>query len=228
MQSKKLEQYALKLESISNVNESLRDKLNRDRGGIESLNSEIKRNEDSLFSLEEKQKIIIKAQNLLNKISNDLRGSSLVSIEGIVTSAIKEVFTDKDVAFRMEMNLETAKPSLNTFIKEGEREFSILDSRGLGMADLISVALRVCIKSMYKPRITFPIILDESFKFLHGTSAEGSYPTNAFKFLKKITSGLDEQCIFVTGIETKDFVQVADKVFQIKQENGLSTISENE
>lgn len=228
MQLPKLSSYVKKTESIFDTVENLKDNLNKKKGGLETIEKELNWSQEKLLSFEEQSKIILKAQNLLNGISNELRSNSLEAIEGIVTSAIKEVFTDKDVAFKMEMNLETAKPSLNVFIKEDGYEFSILDSRGLGMADLIATALRVCIKSMYKPKISFPIILDESFKFLHGMNVNGSYPSNAFKFLKKITSGLDEQVIFVTGAESKDFVQVADKLLVIKQEDGVSTIIDNE
>lgn len=228
MQSTKQNLYAKKQESIFNLTEDLKNKLERKKGSLENVEHDLKQSVDSLFTLEEQSKIILKAQNLLNKISNDLRSSSLTAVEGIVSSAIREVFTDKETNFRMEMNPDTAKPALRTFVQEGEKQFSILDSRGLGMADLISVALRICIHSMYKPKITFPIILDEPFKFLHGESVEGSYPTNAFEFLKKITSGLETQVILVTGAESKDFVKVADKIFHIEQENGVSTIKENE
>jgi len=228
MQSEKQSLYFQKQESLYKILEDLKDKYNRKRGSLDNIDSEMNKCQEEVFSCEKRIKIIIKAQNLLNQISNELRASSLLAIEGIVSSALKEVFTDKNAEFKMEMNLDTSKPSLETYVKERGNDFDILEGRGLGMADLISVALRVCIKSMYKPKIQFPIILDESFKFLHGEKENGSYPINAFKFLKKITAGLDQQVIFVTGIESKKFVDVADNILQIKQEDGISRIVENE
>jgi hypothetical protein len=220
--------FAQKLESNSKVSTNAKENLDKRIGALENLERDEIKNESVVKSLEEKNKIITKSQKLLNTISNELRSNSLGAIEGIVTSAIKEVFQDKDIKFCMEMNSETSKPALKTFVKEGEHEFDLLEGRGLGMSDLVSTALRVCIKSIYKPKIGFPIILDEHFKFLHGENKDGSYPKAAFKFLKKITSGLDEQLIFITGVESKDFVQVADKIFHIEREDGKQVIREIE
>lgn len=229
MQLTKLNDYVARAESINDLSQEYKDKLNRKKGSLENVEHELINNQDKLSFLDEKIKIIIKAQNLLNQISNDLRGSSLTVIEGIVTSAIREVFQNKpDVQFKLEMNTETSKPSLNAFVVENGFNYDPLTARGLGMADVISVALRICIKSMYKPRISFPLVLDEPFKFLHGENTDKSYPAQAFAFLKKVTAGLDEQVIFVTGVESKDFIQVANKVFQIEQEDGVSTIKGNE
>ena len=138
-------------------------------------------------------------------------------IENMVTTALQAVFED-DYQFIIEFDIKRNRPEAKISLKIRGEEVDPKDSVGGGVLDVASFALRVVLWSIQNPRSTNTIILDESFKFLHGNLEHTSL------LLKKLSKDLGLQFIIVSQID--DLSQYADKVFLISHNGKFSEVKE--
>ncbi len=208
MQLQDLKNQINNLESIFNNIVSQKDKLKYDLDGIIFT---LNKDNTSLQQIKDKNKIAESSKEVINKVILSTRDEAISFIENVVNAALLDVFQNPNLKLKLQLNTEGAKTSISTYIEENDELYDIESGRGGGLRDLVSTAILICCRSLVKPRIQLPLLLDESFKFLHSTK-DNAFKTNAFRFLKEVANKLDEQIILITGEEDKDAINNADNV----------------
>lgn len=188
---------------------------------VKSLSVSIDKDKKELIKCEDNNNLFNESKEIINKIILKTRDEALQFIENIVTCALQDVFTNKNLKLKFQLKTEGAKTSVSAFIEEDGFLFPIDGPRGGGLKDLISIAILICVRTIVKPRIELPLLLDESLKFLHSTK-ECDYRTNGFKFIKTICDKLNCQIIMITGDIIPEAIAVADNVLTVKIKNNKS------
>ena len=218
MQLQDLKNQINSLESIYNNIVSQKDKLKYDLDGIIFT---LNKDNTSLQQIKDKNKIAESSKEVINKVILSTRDEAISFIENVVNAALLDVFQNPNLKLKLQLNTEGAKTSISTYIEEDGELYDIESGRGGGLRDLVSTAILICCRSLIKPRIQLPLLLDESFKFLHSTK-DNAFKTNAFRFLKEVANKLDEQIILITGEADKDAINNADNVIFIAKKGNES------
>ena len=218
MQLQDLKNQINSLESIYKNIVSQKDKLKYDLDGIIFA---LNKDNTSLQQIKDKNKIAESSKEVINKVILSTRDEAISFIENIVNAALLDVFQNPNLKLKLQLNTEGAKTSISTYIEENGELYDIESGRGGGLRDLVSTAIIICCRSLVKPRIQLPLLLDESFKFLHSTK-DNAFKTNAFRFLKEVANKLDEQIILITGEADKDAINNADNVIFVAKKNNES------
>lgn len=218
MQLQDLKNQINNLESIFNNIVSQKDKLKYDLDGIIFT---LNKDNTSLQQIKDKNKIAESSKEIINKVILSTRDEAISFIENVVNAALLDVFQNLNLKLKLQLNTEGAKTSISTYIEENGELYDIESGRGGGLRDLVSTAILICCRSLVKPRIQLPLLLDESFKFLHSTK-DNAFKTNAFRFLKEVANKLDEQIILITGEADKDAINNADNVIFVAKKNNES------
>ena len=188
---------------------------------LEMLSTYIEDNQKSLSKLQKNNKTAEESKEVINKIILTTRNEAIEFIENIVNCALLDVFQNPDLKIKLQLNTEGAKTSISTFIEEKGELYDIESGRGGGLRDLVSTAILICCRSLVRPKIELPLLLDESLRFLHSTK-DNAFKTNAYKFLRDVANKLNMQIILITGEEDKEAINNADNVLFIAKKNGES------
>ncbi|CCJ33815.1 hypothetical protein [Caloramator australicus] len=89
------------------------------------------------------------------------------------------------------------------------------DSRGGGVVDIISLAIRIAMMEIHYPKIEGPLILDEPAKHV-----SDDYIVNVAEFLKNVSSMFNRQIIMVT--HNSHLLESGDYVYRVTLNNGIS------
>lgn len=128
----------------------------------------------------------------------------------IVSDALLTVFPEKNVQFSVEFVERRNTTECDFHLTQNGREYSIFNSRGYGMADLISLTLRIAY--ILLDNVDNVAILDEPFRNLSRDKHE-----LASIFLSKISHELNFQFIINTHISHIE--EYADNVIALKFDN---------
>lgn len=188
---------------------------------LEMLSVYIEDNQKSLSKLQNNNKTAEESKEVINNIILATRNEAIEFIENIVNCALLDVFQNPDLKIKLQLNTEGAKTSISTFIEEKGELYDIESGRGGGLRDLVSTAILICCRSLVRPKIELPLLLDESLKFLHSTK-DNAFKTNAYKFLRDVANKLDMQIILITGEEDKEAINNSDNVLYIAKKNNES------
>lgn len=188
---------------------------------LEMLSTYIEDNQKSLSKLQKNNKTAEESKEVINNIILATRNEAIEFIENIVNCALLDVFQNPDLKIKLQLNTEGAKTSISTFIEEKGELYDIESGRGGGLRDLVSTAILICCRSLVRPKIELPLLLDESLKFLHSTK-DNAFKTNAYKFLRDVANKLNMQIILITGEEDKEAINNADNVLFIAKRNNES------
>ena len=218
MQLQDLKNRINSLELIFNNIVSQKDKLKYDLDGIIFT---LNKDNNSLQQIKDKNKIAESSKEVINKVILSTRDEAISFIENIVNAALLDVFQNPNLKLKLQLNTEGAKTSISTYIEESGELYDIESGRGGGLRDLVSTAILICCRALVKPKIELPLLLDESFKFLHSTK-DNAFKTNAFRFLKEVANKLEMQIILITGEEDKEAINNADNVLYIAKKNNES------
>ena len=210
--------------SINNI-KTVFNKVKADRDALkvelDLLNGVILADETSKKGLEDSNIICEQSKEIINNIILKTRNEAIEFIENIVNCALEDVFGSNKLKLKLQLNAEGSKTSISTFIEEDGQLYDIESGRGGGLRDLVSTAILLCCRCLVKPKIELPLLLDESFKFLHSTK-DNLYKKNAFKFLQTVANKLDTQIILITGEEDKNALDAADNIIYIYKKDNES------
>lgn len=172
----------------------------------------------NLDNLNQKMKLLEKAQSFLQKVAQDTQSQLKFQIEDIVNLALETCFPN-EYTFQLEFNIARGKTDAElVFLSQKTgRPIDPMNASGGGVVDLTCFALRIASYAL-EQGIDNTIILDEPFRFISRDLQE-----RASEVLKTLSTKLGLQVIMVTHIS--EFIDVADKVFRIKKnELGISKI----
>jgi len=166
-------------------------------GEIKQLKNVITSSENAIEDFKYKRELYDKSIEILNLIQQQTKEKIKEGFESIVTYALQSVFGNQykfEIEFGRRGNLSEIDFNIKT--PNLSQALDPLDSSGVGVLDIISLALRISLLEITKPRIEGFIALDESFKHV----SEG-YLESTGAFLKAINRKINRQIILVTHQE---------------------------
>lgn len=200
----------------------LNNKILSDEGKIEILSNQLDKTEKTLYDREKYSDVLTKVSLLFQKTSEFAREQSKRQIEDIVTKCLQFIF-ETDIEFLIELSESRSVPVAEFFVQSNYPEgYSIKTkpeiSRGGGVVDIISLALRIAFLQLNQPKLSGPLILDEP-----GKHVSNDYIFNLGEFLKKSSNLFNRQIIMVT--HNPHLSQICDKAFQVTNKKGISEVS---
>jgi len=155
---------------------------------------------------------------LLQKTSEYQRRMACAQIEELGTFALQYIFGSN---FKLEIDL-TPKPEAEIYVvstgEDGFVKVKPQDSRGGGIVDIVSLALRIVMLQAWEPFIDGPVILDEPGK--HVSSEHIQAVAN---FLLEVGNKFNRQVIAVTHNE--QLASAADHHLTVKLVNHKSKVT---
>jgi len=190
------------LQELEKINTSL-------EGKSELLRQQNSDNEARLKACEKDRELYKKAIELVSLAGSTARESIKKGFENIVTHALRSI-VGEDYRFQIDFEKRGNLQEANFNVMSGSlsEPFDPLDSRGGGIVDIISIALRVSLLELYQPRTEGPLILDEPFKHL-----SSMYINGAGDFLNGVADKMGRQVIVVTHI--RGLTYEADNLIEV-------------
>ena len=197
---------------LDNDIDSLKEYLSRQEGMRDKLIETLKLNSDRLQSLDKKTNLLEQVTILFQKTSVFARNQAKDQIESIVTKCLQYVF-NTDIKFVIEIEELRNKPNAEFYIIS-EADNTIIktkpeQSRGGGVVDIVSLALRIAFLQIHKPPIDGPLLLDEPAKHV---SDESIY--NVGDFLQQTSEMFNRQIIMVT--HNQHLAALGSKVYRVE------------
>lgn len=177
----------------------------------------------------EKNKLIGQEKELLNsvkillqKTSDFAREQAKNQIEDLTSNCLSYIFAG-DSRFEIELSEAYGKTSAEFYIVDNidgiENKTKPIESRGGGLVDIISIALRISFIELMKPKIEGPLILDEPAKHV-----SEEYIFNFAGFLKQTSEMFDRQIIMIT--HNSHLAALSTKSYRVNKVSGTSIIDE--
>lgn len=228
---------ATRLEIIEQSLSDLRDRYSQAQGQRELLQQQCDEKEQQLTQARADIELWRQVQVLLSKASEFARQQLKQRIEQTVTAALAAIFADSTMRFEIEMSTIGGKPAADWRVvscydvpaKAGDEDVKISaytvvaspeDAKGGGVTDVVSLALRLALLELSRPRVEGPVLLDEPGKMI-----SREYLPSVAEFLKQYAAKTGRQIIMVTHHEA--LADVADTGYKVTQENGVSEVSRN-
>lgn len=170
--------------------------LAKEQGKRERILEQIEENKKMIKEINEQIELNEKVSILLQKTSEFARNQAKLQIESLVTNCLQYIF-ESNVEFKIEIEESYSKPSAEFYVITKDNDITVKNkpelSRGGGVIDIISLALRIAFLQIHKPKIEGPLILDEPAKHV-----SEEYIYNVAEFLKKASEMFQRQIIMVT------------------------------
>jgi len=195
-----------------------RDKLNQAVGKLDGLKVQLEGKIEKLGGCKITMESVLEAQSVIQLVAQKTQEKLKFHIESIVTMALEAVF-EEPYRFEVDFEIKGGRTVAECwFVRNGEK-VNPMDATGGGAVDIASMALRVVFWSLlYQTKKIRPLlVLDEPFRFV-----SRDLQTKAGEMVKEIASRLGIQFIVVT--HTKDLIDVADRVYEVKLKDGKSGI----
>jgi DNA repair exonuclease SbcCD ATPase subunit len=179
-------------------------------GKKDLLDSQIRTGEERLLEIDHKKEVYSKCVEVLTIAQESVKYSIKNGFEAVVTYALQYIFGANyifELDFGRRGNLQEV--GLNVKTATLTEAYDPMDTSGGGVIDVVSIALRVAIIELHKPKIQGPIILDESFKHL-----SRMHLPQAGAFLNALVDRMHRQIIMVT--HSPELVKMADNAIEVK------------
>jgi len=185
--------------------------------GLLSLVVQSKIKHTAVLAELEKESDILHEASIVFKKSAILTQNHLADhLSLIATKALKAVFPEKDVELVVEFVERRNTTECDMWIEEGGHQFSLMESRGFGMTDIVSFALRVAYTLLHSSDNV--MIIDEPFRNLSKDKHAA-----ASLMIQELSEELGIQFIICT--HSTDLIEYADKAFHVDQtQDGISFI----
>ncbi len=179
-------------QNISRINSF----ISKEQGKKEKVLEQIEESKKAIDKIQSQIELLEKVNILFQKTSEFAREQARSQVESLVTNCLQYIF-ENNTEFKIEIEELRNKPSAEFYVVTKENNMMIKTkpelSRGGGVVDIISLALRIAFLQIHKPKIQGPLILDEPAKHV-----SEDYIFNVADFLKKTSEMFDRQIIIVT------------------------------
>lgn len=174
--------------------------------------------EDKLKELELGIDKLRRVKILLQKTSQFAREQSKKQMEYLITQCLQYIF-DSKMEFFIDIKEKGEKIEAEFYVMSEQDNKKITtkpqESRGGGVVDIISLAIRIAMMEIHYPKIEGPLILDEPAKHV-----SDDYIVNVAEFLKNVSSMFNRQIIMVT--HNSHLLESGDYVYRVTLNNGIS------
>jgi len=160
----------------------------------------------------------LKAREIINKVVDITHHNLKERIDSLVTLAVKSVF-DRNFTFELFMQKKYNRIICTPIIKEDGNEYFPKDEMGVGIIDIISLALRVVLWSIEDPRSRNIFVLDEPMKFV----GKGVILKRVGKILSELSSRLAFQLLIVT--HERELSEISDRAYHVEYANKMSNLT---
>lgn len=170
--------------------------ISKEMGKKEKLEEQIESNIQRSRLIDKDIEILSKVATLLHKTSEYAREQAKFQIESLVTKCLQYIF-ETNVEFLIEIQEQRGKSTAEFYVVNEIEDIMLKTkpelSRGGGVVDIVSLALRIAFLQTHKPAIEGPLILDEPAKHV-----SDEYIYNVSEFLKQTSDLFNRQIIMVT------------------------------
>lgn len=184
------------LTALENNMNQLKSYLSKESGKREKIIEEINDSNKKIAEINANIDLLEKVNILLQKTSEFAREQAKTQIEILVTNCLQYVF-ESNIEFKIEIEELYGKPNAEFYVITNDDGQIIKTkpelSRGGGVVDIISLALRISFLQVHKPLVEGPLILDEPAKHV-----SEDFIFNVADFLKKTSEMFNRQIIMVT------------------------------
>ena len=196
--------------------------LSIEQGKYSKLKEQLDINKENSKKIQLELELLDKVSILFQKTSEFAREQAKVQIESLVTKCLQFVF-ETEIEFLIEIEELRGKANAEFYVVN-ESENTIIKtkpelSRGGGVVDIVSLALRIAFLQTHKPRIEGPLILDEPAKHV-----SNDYIYNVADFLKQTSDLFDRQIIMVTHDD--HLASIGSTAYRVDLKGFTSNISE--
>lgn len=159
---------------------------------------------------------------LLQKAADFSRNQATHQIEDIVTQSIAYIMQNSS-RFIVDLSEKRGLPIAEFFVESDYGDYKVKTkpemSRGGGVVDIVSLALRIAFLENHRPKMDGPLFLDEPGKHI-----SDDYIFNMGEFVKECSRLFSRQIIMVTH---NDYLtNICDKAFRVDIRNGISDVVE--
>lgn len=212
------------IENIDQLNEYI-DKADKfiakEMGKKEIIEEQIKHKTSRLEEIASEVDLLSKVSALLHKTSEYAREQAKVQIETLVTKCLQYVF-ETDIEFIVEIDEQRGKSAAEFYVVNTMDDIILKTkpelSRGGGVVDIVSLALRIAFLQTHKPKIQGPLILDEPAKHV-----SDEYIYNVSEFLKQTSELFDRQMIMVT--HNNHLASISTSAYKVELKGSVSEVS---
>ena len=210
-----------RLPKIETALAALRSDYDRAAGQLAMLERHKAERLAELEQAQEDVRVWQDVQVLFNKVSEYTRKQLRQKIETTVTAALQAIIEDEILEFKVNLHQERGQAAADWEVVSKSGNFDVIDepesSGGGGVSDIVSLALRLALLELARPKPGGPIILDEPGKQLDGVRLP-----NLAKFLKSYAAATKRQIIMVT--HNGALMDVADVSYLVTKEFGISEV----
>ena len=205
---KRFETFSKEVSRREGIRDSILDQVEKKRQGIREVEAEEKKLSGVVF--------------LLQKAADFSRNQATHQIEDIVTQSIAYIMQNSS-RFIVDLSEKRGLPIAEFFVESDYGEYKVKTkpemSRGGGVVDIVSLALRIAFLENHRPKMDGPLFLDEPGKHI-----SDDYIFNMGEFVKECSRLFSRQIIMVTH---NDYLtNICDKAFRVDIRNGISEVVE--
>ena len=202
----------MNLTQIKEQINTLNSNLSSLQGQCSLLSEQISQSEQKVSNFDKKRIRYTKSVELLNLVLEATKVKTKLGFEKIVTYALKYIY-NADYSFELEFGRRGNLSELDFNVKTPncKEPLDLLTSQAGGVLDVVSVALRIALLELIRPKVEGMLILDESYKHLHPIPPE--YLEKVGLFIKEINRRFNRQTIMITGRE--ELIKNADNLIKL-------------
>lgn len=214
-----------RFEELSQELNSLQDFMSREEGKRYKLIEKYDENSIKLREIISELELLEKVTILFQKTSEYARLQAKRQIETLVTKCLQYVF-ENNIEFVIELEELRNKANAEFYVTSDSNGIIIKTkpelSRGGGVVDIVSLALRIAFLQIHKPQIEGPLILDEPAKHV-----SEDYIYNVGEFLKQTSEIFGRQILMVT--HNNYLAAIGNKAYRVEYKDTISkcTVIEN-
>lgn len=209
--------------NLINQFETIKQQFNQKLGRLNALKERHLACNEKISQLVITEDQTAKASLFLQSLSESSRIQILEKISGIVTDALQTV-KDKNLVFQMNLCVKANQPTLDMTIldKLSGQSYDVINSFGGGIADIVSLSLRIALICKWTPTVSRILILDETAKHVAVKDQE-----LLAEFVKRASEMLGIQMVWISHSNVLE--QAAHKIFEItKDQKGVSNVQEKD
>ncbi|MCX7951780.1 MAG: ATPase [Clostridiales bacterium] len=192
------------------------------KGQLDILENEKKNLNFKLTDLNKEEEKLLLVKHLLQNAAEFARNQSKQQIEYIVSNCLQYIF-NSNLEFKIELTEKANRNEAEFYVITSlDDEMKLITkpetSRGGGVVDIVSLALRIALLEAHNPKINGPLILDEPAKHV-----SEDFIINVADFLKQVSNMFKRQIIMVT--HNTHLLESADIKYRIELIDGVSTVT---